>query len=292
LKQHTGHPLKEGEGSFRDGHRLQEMPMISAALPSFASVYGPVQSWRYGRSLGIDPIGPVSTCSFDCVYCQLGEIERQSHDRQIFIPTTQILQDLTTFQPWDVDVITLSGSGEPTLALNLGEILALTKSLTGRPVGVLTNGSLLHDPVVRAELAIADQVAVKLDAVTVEQLQRVNRPVAGIDLATQWQGLKTFSQSYSGQLAIQTMLLSPWSEADQQKYIGQIRDLAPHEVQLNTPTRPRPLTHQLDARGNHQAGDRPYATRQLKSVSVQTLQALGDRIQREIGITVKVAISE
>ncbi len=266
--------------------------MNSATLPSFCSVYGPVQSWRYGRSLGIDPIGPVSTCSFDCVYCQLGEIEHKSGDRQIFIPTTQVLQDLTIFQPWTVDVITLSGSGEPTLALNLGEIVSLTKSLTGKPVGVLTNGSLLDDAVVRAELAIADHVAVKLDAVTDDRLRRVNRPLAGYDLTAQWQSLNTFRQHYSGHLAIQTMLLSPWSEADQQAYIDRMRDLAPNEIQLNTPTRPRPLTHQLDARGNHQAGDRPYAIRQLKPVSAHSLRMLGDRIQRETGIAVKVASSE
>jgi wyosine [tRNA(Phe)-imidazoG37] synthetase (radical SAM superfamily) len=191
-----------------------------------------------------------------------------------------------------VDVITLSGSGEPTLALNLGEILALTKSLTGKPVGVLTNGTLLNCAEVRAELAIADQVAVKMDAVTDEVLHRVNRPVAGIDLTTQWQGLKAFRQQYSGQLAMQTMLLVPWNEAEQQAYIDQMRDLAPDEIQLNTPTRPRPLAHQLDARGNHSASDRLYAVRQLKRVSVPILQAFGDRIQRETGIAVKVAIGE
>lgn len=266
--------------------------MNSAALPSFSSVYGPVQSWRYGRSLGVDPIGPVSTCSFDCVYCQLGEIEHKSRDRQVFIPTSQILRDLAAFQPWDVDVITLSGSGEPTLALNLGEILTLTKSLTGKPVGVLTNGTLLDRADVREELAISDQIAVKLDAVTEDGLRRVNRPVAGINLTTQWQGLKTLRQNYSGQLALQTMLLAPWSEVAQQEYIAQIKDLAPDEIQLNTPTRPRPLTHQLDARGNHSASDRPYAIRQLKPVSGHTLKALGDRIQRETGIAVRVATGE
>jgi len=75
--------------------------MDNATLSSFVSVYGPVQSWRYGRSLRVDPIGPISTCSFDCVYCQLGEIEHKSRDRQVFISTVQILEDLLTFCPWD-----------------------------------------------------------------------------------------------------------------------------------------------------------------------------------------------
>lgn len=51
---------------------------------AFFSVYGPVFSWRYGNSLGIDPIGQTSTCSFNCVYCQLGEIEQITRDRRLF----------------------------------------------------------------------------------------------------------------------------------------------------------------------------------------------------------------
>lgn len=98
--------------------------MPTETISPFTSVYGPVSSWRYGRSLGVDPIGQVSICSFNCVYCQLGEIEKKTSDRAIYIPTEQIIQDLKTFAPWDVDVITLSGSGEPTLALNLEGNLA------------------------------------------------------------------------------------------------------------------------------------------------------------------------
>ena len=114
--------------------------------PVFSAVYGPVQSWRYGRSLGIDPIGQVSTCSFNFVYCQLGEIEIKTQQRQIYVPTSDILQGLEYFDPLYVDVITLSGSGEPTLAANLGEILKGIKTLTQRSILVLTNGTPLSDP--------------------------------------------------------------------------------------------------------------------------------------------------
>ncbi len=63
---------------------------MTSTAPTITAVYGPVQSWRFGQSLGIDPIGPTSTCSFNCVYCQLGEIEQLSGDRRLFIPTAQI----------------------------------------------------------------------------------------------------------------------------------------------------------------------------------------------------------
>jgi wyosine [tRNA(Phe)-imidazoG37] synthetase (radical SAM superfamily) len=260
--------------------------MSNLTLP-FTSIYGPVQSWRFGRSLGIDPIGSVSTCSFNCAYCQLGEIDRQSSSRQVFVPTEQIKRDLQSFCLANVDTITLSGSGEPTLALNLGEILSMVKKMTTKPIGVLTNGSLLKDSAVREELAIADWVAVKIDAISADRFRRINDPLPNLDLLEIWESLYRFRQIYAGHLAIQTMLLSSWSDLEQTEYIRRMSALMPNEIQLNTPTRPRPLTHQLAARGNHQPDLSSYPTRQLKPVKAEVLQAFATRIERETGIIVR-----
>lgn len=255
-------------------------------VQAFCSVYGPVLSWRYGQSLGIDPIGTISTCSFDCVYCQLGAIQQKTIQRQVFVPTTNILQDLQSFSPWAVDAITVSGSGEPTLALNLEEILRRVKALTGKPIGVLTNGSLLFEPQVQRALAVADQVAIKVDAVRLDSLMRVNRAVAEVDLEQIWQGIQQFRQQYQGQLAIQTMLLSNWNEPDQERYIALMQHLAPHEIQLNTPTRPKPLSYEVEARGNHTVTT-TYPTRRLKQVSREVLRQFGDRIYAATHIPVR-----
>lgn len=261
--------------------------MPTSPLQSFISVYGPVHSWRYGQSLGIDPIGPISTCSYDCVYCQLGAIQEKTIERRVFVPTAHILQDLQEFAPWDVDVITISGSGEPTLALNLGEMITAIKKQTGRPVGVLTNGSLLTQAAVRSDLQQADHVSIKIDAVTPERWQRVDRPVASLDLTSFREGLQQFCQTYKGQFAIQTMLLQPWNESEQEQYIEWVRSLAPHEVQLNTPTRPKPQNHQLDGRGNYSDETRPYAAHLIKQVSQDVLNAFALRIQQATGVPVR-----
>lgn len=263
--------------------------MSSTTTSKFSSVYGPVKSWRYGRSLGIDPIGPVSTCSFNCVYCQLGEIEVKTSDRAIFIPTQQILQDLQPFAPWDVDSITLSGSGEPTQALNLGEIIQSVKECTNCAIAVLTNATLLNDPQVRSELALADKVSVKLDAVSRDRLQGVNRPVAGIDLQSIQTGLQQFRQEYNGEFGIQTMILSPWDATTTTEYIRLMQLLKPAEIQLNTPTRPKPLTRQLDGRGNHTPEDRPYPVQMLKCLSHNELEAIANQIQEATDIPVRFA---
>ncbi|MDX2097122.1 MAG: radical SAM protein [Leptolyngbyaceae cyanobacterium bins.59] len=255
----------------------------------FSPVYGPVTSWRYGRSLGIDPIGPISTCSFNCVYCQLGAIEQLSHERQVFLLVDEIKSALKDFTPWEVDVITLSGSGEPTLALNLGEILEMVKTLTHRPVTVLTNGTLLHDPNVCRDLEMADRVAIKIDAVSTGVFQRINRPLYEEHPFQIWEGIAQLKQTYQGHLAIQTMVLTEWSDPEQVDYIHLIQQICPHEIQLNTPNRPRPLTHQLDARGNHTPDTRPYPVQQLRTVNPAFLKTFGDRIHDATGIPVRYA---
>ncbi len=262
----------------------------------FKSVYGPLKSWRYGNSLGIDPIGKTSVCSFNCVYCQLGEIEIITSDRQIFIPTESILQDLKTFAPWDVDIITLSGSGEPTLALNLGEILQEIKHLTNQPTLVLTNGTLLNNPQVRLELNKADQVSVKLDGLTQDQLRRINRPVANLTLEEIETGIEKFAQEYQGKMSIQTMILTPWDEEMISKYLTILEKLSefrspskPLEIQLNLPTRPKPLKRQLEGRGNHsKARERDYPIVSLKCIDWEILQQLGNKINEKLGLTVSL----
>jgi wyosine [tRNA(Phe)-imidazoG37] synthetase (radical SAM superfamily) len=191
------------------------------------------------------------------------------------------------FSLCDVDAITLSGSGEPTLAQNLGEILTIAKEITMKPVGILTNGSLLSDSVVREEVAIADRVAVKVDAISADLFRHINHPVPTVIFQEIWAGLLKFRQIYSGHLAVQTMLLSAWSQQEQEEYVRQMRTLLPDEIQLNTPTRPRPFTHQLESRGNHIAPASSYPTRQPKQVTAEVLQVFGDRIAKVLGIPVR-----
>ncbi len=255
---------------------------------SFPAVYGPVTSWRYGRSLGIDPIGAVSTCSFRCVYCQLGEIEQVTDQRQVFIPTEQITRQLSDFAPWAVDAVTLSGSGEPTLAANLGEILSVCRELTQRPTVVLTNGTLLGDRAVRQDLQAAAKVAVKVDAIAPAAVQRLNRPLATYDPEAFWAQLAAFRADYVGELAIQTMLLAPWSDGEIASYAERLRAIAPDEVQLNAPKRPQPRQRQLDGRENHSAASaRAYATRQFRCIAPERLQAIAAAIAAQSGVPVR-----
>ncbi|MDB9315378.1 radical SAM protein [Spirulina sp. CS-785/01] len=254
----------------------------------FNAVYGPVTSWRYGRSLGLDPIGKVSTCSFNCVYCQLGAIEHHTAQRDIYVPTEKIISDLQHFAPWDVDVITLSGSGEPTLAANLGEILDQVKALTQRPTLVLTNATLFNDPQVRQALLKADKISAKLDTVTPRGLKGINRPVMGITYDTLTRGLLQLRQEYSGELGIQTMILRPWPDHEIDEYLRFIQRLSPDVIHLNTPTRPKPRQRQFDGRGNHSDADnRAYSVQHLTCVEPDVLSKIAQAISQQAQIPVK-----
>jgi wyosine [tRNA(Phe)-imidazoG37] synthetase (radical SAM superfamily) len=220
-------------------------------MNNFSSVYGPVKSWRYGRSLGIDPIGAISSCSFSCAYCQLGKIQYQTLERHEFISTEAIASDLRKSDYQSADVVTVSGSGEPTLALNLGNIAIAVKEFINKPLIVLTNGTLLGDSSVRSALQLVDEVSIKLDGVSAKQIKETNHPSFTFDWQKFWLGILNFRQSYSGSLTVQTMFLYPWDIEEKKTYINLMTALQPDHIYLNVPSRPKPMERSLDGRENH-----------------------------------------
>lgn len=244
-----------------------------------SSVYGPVKSWRLGRSLGIDLLCVDSICSFDCVYCQLGKINRLTSTRSKFITTEKVMADLKASDWKRSDVITISGSGEPTLASNLGDVIAAVKDLTGKPVIVLTNSTMLSDPSVRSELLRADRIYCKLDAWSDDQLRRVNRPVDQISHETIVEGIAALRKEYKGFLAVQTMILTPLKWHDIERYAKIIQKIAPDEVQLNIPSRPVPNKFETQNRGNRVDGDED--SHSLKIVPPAHLLMIADAIETQ-----------
>ncbi|MFZ0427293.1 MAG: radical SAM protein [Acidobacteriota bacterium] len=248
-------------------------PAIDLARTS--TVYGPVPSWRVGASLGVDLICVNSVCSFNCSYCQLGNIQIRTNQRRLFVPTAKVLEDLERSDWRSADIITFSGSGEPTLALNLGEAIVAIRERTCKPTLVLTNGTLLGDRQVRKELGDADRVFVKLDAATDETLRRVNRPVEGVTLEGIVEASCRFRKEYSGWLGLQMMFL-PNTRDSLEDYARLIRRIQPNEIQVNTPTRPYPDGWYLASRGSHDGVD--YPAHPLKPLSTERLQEIEDAL--------------
>ena len=210
-------------------------------------IYGPVASWRLGRSLGVDMVSQAEkTCSFDCAYCQLGRTRHHTAERREFVSVSRLVAELEALPQLDLDYVTFSGTAEPTLAANLGEAIAAVKRHLSPPVAVLTNSSLMPDPEVRRDLAEADQVVAKLDAPTEEMLRVINLPVRGITLEKILAALHSFRAEYQGRLALQIMFYQ--ANRDQAEALAALaRELDPYEIEVNTPLRPcavKPLTPQ------------------------------------------------
>jgi wyosine [tRNA(Phe)-imidazoG37] synthetase (radical SAM superfamily) len=204
-------------------------------------VYGPVPSWRLGRSLGVDLTpGDVKTCSFDCIYCQLGRTARALVERGQFVTLDALSAELEAVRGVAADYVTFSGMGEPTLAANLGEAIQLVRRTLGLPVAVLTNSSLMTRKDVRKDLAYADVVVAKLDAPNQQLFETINRPVADFSLRDIVDAVRLFRAEHWGKLALQMMFV-PANKGVAAEMAALARRLTPNEVQINTPLRPSPV---------------------------------------------------
>lgn len=207
-------------------------------MATYRYIYGPVVSWRLGRSLGIDPISSKGkVCTFDCTYCQVGRSRPHPAKKRIFIPIEKIIKEVRVLPPLKLDYITFSGTGEPTLAKNLGQIIKAIKRIRRERIAVLTNSTLLSRKGVQKDLLSVDFVIAKLDASSQGLLDKINRPSKAQRFKKIVKGIRAFKAKYKGRLALQIMFVKA-----NEKYAKEIADIArrigPDEVQINTPLRP------------------------------------------------------
>jgi wyosine [tRNA(Phe)-imidazoG37] synthetase (radical SAM superfamily) len=207
-------------------------------MPVMSIIYGPVSSWRLGKSLGIDLLNTRrKVCSFNCIYCQLGETGQFIIEPREFINLEQLTSEIELLSPIKADYATFSGMGEPTLASNLGEAIELARSILDLPIAVLTNSSLMFQEDVRQQLAHADTVVAKLDVPNEELFAVVNRPAPGLHFDRIKDGIRLFRDRYRGKLALQVMFIE--ANKDYASEIAALaRQISPDEVQIDTPLRP------------------------------------------------------
>ncbi len=209
---------------------------------SYNYLFGPVPSRRLGVSLGID-ITPMKDCTLNCVYCECGKTSGLSLERNEFVPTAEVIGELEDFlsKNPELDAVTFSGSGEPTLHSGLGEIVAFLKSAYPQyRLVVLTNGTLLHRDDVRSELRQCDLVVPSLDAVSEQAFRTINRPAPGLTSEMVIRGLKQFCAEFKGEIWLEIFVVAGINDTPRELQL--FRDLLPElgvqKVQLNTLDRP------------------------------------------------------
>ena len=207
-------------------------------------VYGPVDSWRYKKSLGINILGNVKRiCTYSCIYCELGpfSIKEQKNlykfERDVFVQTDLIISEFKKFLDKYFDVITFSGAGEPTLAKNIKEVQKEIKNIIpDKPIILLTNSSLLYLDEAREDISNFDIIDAKIDAVSEEFLKKINRPFEFVKIENILYGIKKLKEEFKGKLYIQIMITDiNYNHIEEiSEFVNEVK---PDEVHLNTPTR-------------------------------------------------------
>ncbi|HNT66641.1 MAG TPA: radical SAM protein [bacterium] len=212
---------------------------------AYHHLFGPVPSRRLGRSLGIDLV-PFKTCSLNCIYCECGATTRLTIKRAAWVDIDAVKAELRHYAAGGPvpDTLTFSGSGEPTLHSDLGEMIAFSRqTLPDIPVALLTNGTLFDDPQVRQDAAQADIVLPSLDAATQSAFRAINRPHPKLDLQRIIDGLVAFREQYNGQIWLEIFILDGINNhpQDLQALATAVHRIRPDRVQLNSMHRPGTL---------------------------------------------------
>ncbi|HHB75621.1 MAG TPA: radical SAM protein [Desulfobulbus sp.] len=207
-------------------------------------IFGPVNSRRLGRSLGIDLFSD-KVCNLNCIYCEVGATDRLTCERAEYVPTEIILDEIDRYfaepgREQQIDVVTVTASGEPTLHSGFGHILTDLKEKTGKKIAVLTNGTTFVDAQVRRELAAADVVIPSLDAAREKSFRKIDRPAPCLDLQEIIEGLVIFSHEYTGEIWLEILFALHINdgEADVQALQDVITEMRIDRIQLNTVARP------------------------------------------------------
>jgi len=220
-------------------YRVQNMAKESRMI-----AFGPVPSRRLGRSLGVNNIPP-KVCSYSCIYCQVGRTSNMQNIRRLFYTPDEVAHDIQkkidkTRQKGElIDYLTFVPDGEPTLDINLGNEIELLKT-SGIKIAVITNSSLIWREDVKIELARADWVSFKIDAVGQGIWHKVNRPHGALRLNKILQGIKEFAQSFKGDLVTETMLIQGLNDTFDEiaKVSDFIAEIKPNKSYIAIPTRP------------------------------------------------------
>lgn len=220
------------------------MMSISTIDPATPLVFGPVPSRRLGRSLGINNVPP-KTCTYACVYCQVGPSPAKEVAPRSFYSPVDVaravsarVEDLKAAGD-PIDYITFVPDGEPTLDAGLAEEIDLLRPLDIK-IAVITNATLLWRQDVRATLRLADWVSVKVDATDEATWRHINHPHEALELDRVLEGIAAFSQEYCGDLTTETMLVSGINDGDEciKEVANMIAELDITTSYVSVPTRP------------------------------------------------------
>lgn len=216
--------------------------LLHSSVMGYQYLFGPVPSRRLGVSLGIDLV-PHKTCSYNCIYCECGKTTDLTTEREEFYPTDAIIREIDDYLSSHpkLDFITFSGSGEPTLHSGMGKIARhIRENFPEYRIALLTNGSLLTDPEVRAEAVDVHVVVPSMDAVSESVFKKIDRPCSSITAHDVLSGIVTFREEFKGEIWLEIFIVPGLNDTDEELLFlrDAIAEIRPDRVQLNALDRP------------------------------------------------------
>ncbi len=182
-----------------------------------SSVFGPVLSRRFGLSLGVDLIGEgIKKCNYDCLYCELPKAKKVSSIDDSKAPET-IADEVAAalMKHPDIDFITLTANGEPTLYPKLYELASLINKIKGsKKLLILSNGSTICDARTRDALKLFDVVKLSLDSALDKSFKKIDRPL-GITPGELIGCMRSFRLEYNGTLVLETLFVKNVNDSDE-----------------------------------------------------------------------------
>ena len=206
-------------------------------------LFGPVPSRRLGMSLGVDLV-PRKTCSMDCVYCESGKTTNLTVERREYHPTAAIIAELDAYladKP-ELDHITFSGAGEPTLHSGIGEIIAFLKNKHSEyKICLLTNAMLLPlNEKLFEELKPLDLIVPSLDSVAPAKFAEINRPASPVELESLVDALARFKKESDALMHLEIFIVKGVNDSneDAAEFAAAVQRIRPDKVQINSLDRP------------------------------------------------------
>ncbi len=226
-------------------------------------IFGPINSRRFGKSLGIDLSPSLKQCNFDCVYCELKGAKTVDKMSEI-VSVKEVMDALKSAlkRHKEVDVITITANGEPTLYPYLDELVdEINKIKLNNKLLILSNGASIVDDRVREVLKKIGIVKLSLDCATKKCFKKIDRPCSSIDLDKIIESMKSFSKTYDGSLVIEILVVEGINDKDDEfeKLNTVLNEIKPERVDISTI-------------------DRPPAYK-VKRVSMQRLKELADKLE-------------
>ena len=205
-------------------------------------IFGPVNSRRFGTSLGIDLSPALKQCNFDCLYCELAPAVPVNDQKQS-IGVDEIITELENALAahTGIDDITVTANGEPTLYPDLDALVDRIDAVKGdTKTLILTNSATLDDPKTFATLLKFDRVKLSLDAVTPEVFKKIDRPAEGIDIRRIVEAVKRFSRHYNGELYLEILFVHGINDGDTEiaALNRVLRDVTCKRIDIGTIDRP------------------------------------------------------